>query len=127
MVTLIKNWKIVCRTHCPRESSWILVCKEESEKGLPYWRVVVFMHDGKAEVRNMDPRDLEPIQLKQVFDTDHIRKQSEQIAWIEANRAIEQTHKAESDVIVNRNKGCIIVAGVTISRKDLATYLAQLS
>jgi hypothetical protein len=88
---------------------------------------LVVFREGKTETLSVDPGDLQSVQLKQVFDIDHIRSESEQVAWIESRALQGKPKKIESEIQVHRNKGGIVVSGVFISRKDLAEYLARLS
>ncbi len=89
---------------------------------------LVVVENGKVDVMKYDPRDLQPIQIKQVFDADHIRSEGEQRAWIEAQKTKEApAHKPELDVIVKRSKGCIVVRGVELTVNDLAKYVAELT
>lgn len=45
---------------------------------------LVIREQGKTEVLEADFRNLQPVQVKQVFAKDHIRTPAEQRAWIEA-------------------------------------------
>lgn len=88
---------------------------------------LVVLREGKTEILKMDPRCLQPKQLKQVFDRDHIRSHTEQVAWLEdQSRADAVASKAHPEIEVSTRKGGLIVRGLLISRKELAQYLAQL-
>lgn len=85
---------------------------------------LVIREGGQTEVLKVDPRDLQPKQIKQVFATDHIRSTAEQRTWLEDKKPAKEP---EPSIDVNARQGFIIVGGVKLTRKDLANYLAQLS
>jgi hypothetical protein len=95
---------------------------------------LVIWKDGKTECLRMDPRNLLLTQLSQVFDGDHVRDESQQVAWLaEQERKARMKKKApqdsEPDVEVHVRLKRIVInkAGVTLTAKQLAEYLKQLA
>lgn len=72
---------------------------------------------------------LTPDQAEQIFAPDHIRTLEEQRAWIEDRRMRQRISAGPMapQVIVDKKRKCIEVAGVRIGMADLAAYLSKLS
>lgn len=79
--------------------------------------------------RQVDPLELTPQEMKQVFTRGRLRSLSEQRGWLN-----DQTRKRRSapqqepnlDVVVNRKKQCVVINGVSLSRSQLLNYLSRL-
>lgn len=77
-------------------------------------KMVTYTSDGQLTHRMVDPRELHPAQMRQVFDKGSIRSESEQVVWLDADRAKRRCEvpKAVGELHIDRDRG-----GVTHCRK----------
>jgi|GEM_PF-4528336 hypothetical protein len=72
--------------------------------------------------------DLTTKQIKQVFAADHIRSESQQVAWLVEFDSQKLLPDAERPVVMlDRRRNGIVVGDVFVSAGDLAQYLGDLS
>lgn len=75
----------------------------------------------------VQPSDLTPVQIQQVFAGDHIRSLSEQRAWVEIHRPREAAPEPYQEPYVVRGGKVEIRRPVTLTRKEIARLLEQMA
>lgn len=85
--------------------------------------VVELGEDGPTH-RLLPPSKLAPEQVSQVFASDHIRDEAEQITWLQ-RRAQREPRQAPGPIVYDKDK-VRITQPVTLSRRELLDMLARL-
>jgi hypothetical protein len=73
---------------------------------------LVIREEGRTEVLKVDFRNLQAVQVRQVFASDHIRSEAEQRAWIEAHSAplMQRDWAIEDGMVVFRRGAKLTVS-----------------
>jgi hypothetical protein len=73
---------------------------------------LVIREEGRTEVLKVDFRNLQAVQVRQVFASDHIRSEAEQRAWIEAHNApvMQRDWAIEDGMVVFRRGAKLTVS-----------------
>jgi hypothetical protein len=85
----------------------------------------------RTDIRESDPRDLEPTQVKQVFAKGYIRSEQQQVSYLESIDVLTKRNKdtGTPSITLDKRHKRLIISGteVVLSANELATYLQQLT
>jgi hypothetical protein len=90
-------------------------------------KVASFRTDGTIEHRLAAPLKLSVRDLKQVFASDHIRNESEQISYLRSREHAALPAAKSPVTIDSRRRRLVITAPCTISRSELINFLARIT
>jgi hypothetical protein len=86
---------------------------------------VVFREGGQTQKRTVPVAKMSYQEINQVFATDHIRDEGEQLSYLTSRPAPIEV-KATAGYLIDRKRRGIVVSGVFISRKEMQAALKEL-
>lgn len=82
---------------------------------------LVVVENGSTTIRNVDPKTLQPDQVKQLFANGYIRSEEEQRSYIESKSA----KPVQVESLVAFRAGCVVINGVKFTKTQLKSILEQ--